>query len=236
VLAIQGDFAAHAQVLTRMGCEVREIRRAAEMEGLDGLVVPGGESTTLVKLLRAFDLWEPLRAFPEQGRPLFGTCAGLILLAEQVANPPQESLGLLPVDVRRNAYGRQVESFITRGRVRVPGDLTLPPGIPFGDAEARIFATEFVFIRAPMITALRDGADVLATSDGVAVLVRKGQILGASYHPELSSDGLTEGIFVAMAAQARAQRGGRAERPRARGGGEGGRRGATRSCGSPRGC
>ena len=149
VLALQGDFAAHASALARAGAEPREVRRADELAPLDGLIIPGGESTTLINLLRAFGLWEPVRAFAAGGLPVLGTCAGLILLAEEVTSPAQESFGLLPLRVARNAYGRQVDSFVSRGLVHAPADLA--------GAGGRAFETDFVFIRAPRITELRDG-------------------------------------------------------------------------------
>lgn len=241
VLAIQGDFAAHARAIARLGAEAVEVRRAEALGAVDALVIPGGETTTLLRLLRAFDLWEPLRRFPERGRPLFGTCAGLILLARRVSNPEQDSLGLLDVDVRRNGYGRQIDSFVAHGRLRVPDDLQLPPGVPCQDTPVHFhsagdrswsrcgedaaeagsattvapptsaafaptvaeFETEFVFIRAPVITRHGPQVEVLATCEGLPVLVRQGGILAASFHPELSREGLAEGIFISMVAEAR---------------------------------
>jgi 5'-phosphate synthase pdxT subunit len=198
VLALQGDFAAHAAALERAGAEACEVRRADQLASLDGLVLPGGESTTLILLLRAFGLWEPVRAFAAAGRPVFGTCAGLILLAEEVANPSQEAFGLLPLRVERNAYGRQVDSFVVRGRVQVPVDLAGEGG--------RTFETDLVFIRAPRITEVRDGVEVWAQHAGSPILVRRGNLLGASFHPELASDHRVIRLFVTMAEQARAAR------------------------------
>ena len=207
VLALQGDFAAHAAALRRHGCTTSEIRRAEQLAKIDGLVIPGGESTTLLRLLREFALWEPSLSAARAGLPLFGTCAGLILLAERVSNPAQESLGLLPVEVRRNAYGRQVESFVVAGELQVPPDLLRPPlvfgSLAAGSEVGARLPTEFVFIRAPMITALRNGVETLAACEGVPVLVRKDGILAASYHPELSSDALAVALFVALVASRR---------------------------------
>jgi 5'-phosphate synthase pdxT subunit len=198
VLALQGDFAAHAAALERAGAQACEIRRADELAALDGLVIPGGESTTLILLLRAFNLWEPVRAFAAGGRPVFGTCAGLILLADEVTNPAQEAFGLLPLRVERNAYGRQVDSFVARGQVQVPADLT--------GGEGRTFETDLVFIRAPRITEVRDGVQVWARHAGEPILVRRANLLGASFHPELSSDNRVVRLFVTMTERARATR------------------------------
>ncbi len=235
VLALQGDFEAHARSVVRHGASAREIRRPAEIAQVDGLVLPGGETTTMVKLMRETGLWDAVRAAPAAGRPVLGTCAGLILLAREVTNPPQPSLDLLPVTVERNAYGRQVDSFVEAGEVRVPDDLAAallegdpaaqPPAPPGGDRATRplapsdrdrttrpaarsglAFPTEFVFIRAPKITALHDGAEVLARHGGVPVLVRRGPVLGGSFHPELAADGLVVRLFLALVAQARAGR------------------------------
>lgn len=195
VLAVQGDFAAHANALERLGCRTIEVRRPDDLSAIDGLILPGGESTTLIRLLRIFDLWEPIRALAAAGMPIFGTCAGLILLAQRVENPPQESLALLPVDVMRNAYGRQVDSFVATGEVRVPADLA---GLQECVQEA-----EFIFIRAPRITALHDGVETLASWDGSPVLVRKDNLLAATFHPELARDCAAERIFVAMVIRAR---------------------------------
>ncbi len=203
MLALQGDFAAHARALARAGVPASEIRRPAELAQVDALVIPGGESTTLVKLLRELELWEAVRAMPASGRPLFGTCAGLILLSQEVSDPPQPSLGLLAVRVTRNAYGRQIASFVASGRVRVPADLPLPLGL---HGNTREFATDFVFIRAPRVCEIRDGVEVLATYAGAPVLVRQGLLLAASFHPELSTDGRVVELFVALARQARARR------------------------------
>jgi 5'-phosphate synthase pdxT subunit len=196
VLALQGDFAAHAAAFARVGgCAVQEVRRREELAACDALVIPGGESTTLLKLLKDMELWEPLARLPREGKAVFGTCAGLILMAEEVTHPPQDSLRFLPITVERNAYGRQVDSCVVPGRVRVPEDLA-------GSA----FETEFVFIRAPRIVAVRDGVEVLARHAGAPVLVRAGNLLAASFHPEVAADGGVERLFVALARRARAAR------------------------------
>jgi 5'-phosphate synthase pdxT subunit len=161
VLAVQGNFREHAAVLRRLGAEVVEVRLPEELDGLDGLVIPGGESTAITRLMRLYGLEEAIRRFPA---PIFGTCAGMILL-------DREHLGLIDLDVDRNAYGRQVASF--------EADLDLP-----GEAEP----LRGVFIRAPRVRNAGPGVEVLATRDGEPVLLRDGRILVASFHPELTDD------------------------------------------------
>ncbi len=199
VLAIQGDFAAHIKAFENVGVTAREIRRAEQFDEIDGLVLPGGETTTMIKLLKIFDLWDRLRELPARGIPIFGTCAGLLLLAEQVTNPRQDSLALLPIEVERNAYGRQVDSFSAPGSIRWPADLELT-------VSESIIETEFIFIRAPRITALNSEVEVLARHDGTPVLVRKGLILGGSFHPEIACDGIVPRLFTSMVMAARDMR------------------------------
>ena len=184
VLAIQGDFEAHAKALTRAGAEPSLVREAKELDGLDALVLPGGESTTIAKGMERLGLSAPLRAFAEAGRPLLGTCAGAILLARAVENHPVPSLGLIDVVAVRNAYGTQVDSFIA------PAD----PG-----AAAGLEGLRCVFIRA---TRLRDpgpGVEVLVRVDGEPVLVRQGDRLAATFHPELGDDGRVHALLVEAA-------------------------------------
>ena len=186
VLALQGDFAAHAAALGRAGARVREVRRVAELAGLAGLVLPGGESTTLLKLM-ADEPWpEALRAFHAEGGALFGTCAGAILLAREVSNPPQPSLGLLDAKVVRNAYGRQVDSF--EAEIEAPG-----LGAP----------VRGVFIRAPRFADLGPAVEVLARLRGEPVLVRQGRVLAATFHTELSADAGLHRHFVDLASAVR---------------------------------
>jgi 5'-phosphate synthase pdxT subunit len=171
VLAIQGDFAKHSEALARAGIESREVRRPEELKDLRGLVLPGGESTTFLKFFERERGWrEALTAFAESGKPVLATCAGLILLASRVENPPQPSLGVLDVDVVRNAYGRQLDSFI--------GAAADEQGRPI----------EAVFIRAPRIGRVGPGVEVLAREREDPVLVRAGNVYGATFHPELSAD------------------------------------------------
>ncbi len=178
VLALQGDFEAHEKALERAGAEAVEVRSSADLAGLDGLVIPGGESTTMWKLINEENLVEPLREFGRR-RPIFGTCAGAILLASDVANPPQPSLGLMDISIQRNAYGRQLDSRIARLQ---PADLD-------GDLEA-------VFIRAPIIRRVGSNAKVLASYQGDPVLVEQGRHLAATFHPELTSDSRVHRIFL----------------------------------------
>jgi len=170
VLALQGDFAAHAAVLRRLGEPVREVRSWTDLSGLCALVLPGGESTALLRLMGGGPWFDALRAFHEGGGALLGTCAGAILLARDV-DPAQPSLGLLDVSISRNAYGRQVDSF-----------------------EAKLEAPAFddpllgVFIRAPRFTALGPRVEVVARLDGAPVLVRHHRVLAATFHPEIAGD------------------------------------------------
>jgi 5'-phosphate synthase pdxT subunit len=180
VLALQGGFAAHVRALEREGCEAVEIRRPEALADLDGLVIPGGESTTLLKFLEFEPRWESaILDFHRSGKCMFGTCAGLILLARDVVEPAQHSLGCLDITVVRNGYGRQKESFIYRG-VSCDGR-----------------EMEMVFIRAPRIRSVGGGVNVLAEHRGEPVLIRQGSVLGATFHPELSSNSLAHEEFVA---------------------------------------
>lgn len=171
VLALQGDYEAHAAALRRAGAEPREVRRAAELDGLDGLVIPGGESTSMLRLMEYYGLMPPLAAFGGR-KPIFGTCAGAILLASEVLNPPQPSLGLMDMAVERNAYGRQLDSRVARITDHQLGG---------GELEA-------VFIRAPIIRRAGAGCRVLATYLGDPVLVESGLHMAATFHPELTPD------------------------------------------------
>lgn len=168
VLALQGDFEAHRKALERAGAKAVEVRTAAELAGLDGLVIPGGESTTMLKLLDQENLFEPLRRFGEI-RPVFGTCAGAILLASEVLRPAQPSLGLVDLTIERNAYGRQLDSRIVSLEIE---------GKP----------SEAVFIRAPIIRRVGPEAKVLAKYGKDPVLVEQGRHTVATFHPELGND------------------------------------------------
>jgi 5'-phosphate synthase pdxT subunit len=180
VLALQGAYAKHQAALQTAGAEARLVKRPAELEGLDGLIIPGGESTTFLKHLERDGFFEALKAFVRE-TPTFGTCAGAILLATGVKNPEQASLRAIDITVERNAYGRQVDSAI----------LSAPTSLAGGDLE-------MVFIRAPKISRAGEGVEVLAEREGAPVLVRQGHILVATFHPELSPDGRVHGLFVEM--------------------------------------
>jgi pyridoxal 5'-phosphate synthase pdxT subunit len=186
VLAIQGDFAAHMATLHEAGAEVHEVRKAAELRQVDGLVIPGGESTTLLKFILNPDLGylEAFQEFHQAGKPLFGTCAGLILVAKDVLNPAQFSFGFIDVGIERNAYGRQKESFETVGESYLEG--TAKP-------------LKMVFIRAPRITRLGAQVDLLATCHEEPVMARQGNILVATFHPELTGDLTVHRYFLEMA-------------------------------------
>lgn len=171
VLSLQGAYAAHQALLSALGHEPVDVRTARELDGVDGLVLPGGESSTMLKLIEFSELHEPLDAFVRAGRPVLATCAGLILAARRVTGPEQASFGWLDVDVARNAWGRQIESFEALSDP-VPGEGRIP----------------LVCIRAPRLT--RVGADVtpLVRYEGEVVAVRQGAVVGASFHPELAGD------------------------------------------------
>jgi pyridoxal 5'-phosphate synthase pdxT subunit len=178
VLAIQGDYDAHAQALREVGAEPVLIRKPEELQEIDGLIIPGGESTTFLKFLERDGFLAVLRDFV-QAKPTFGTCAGCILLATEVTHPAQTSLGLLHATVERNAYGRQIDSSIETADTELPGG-----------------PLEMVYIRAPRIVKTGDGVQVLATRDGYPVLVEQGHIMAATFHPELSADRRVHQRFV----------------------------------------
>ncbi len=173
VLALQGDFEAHRKALERAGAEAVEVRTAAELADVDGLVIPGGESTTMLKLLRMDGLFDALREFGAR-KPVFGTCAGAILLASKVLSPAQESLGLVDMTVERNAYGRQIDSRIVK--------LEPEPGAGIEGA------VESVFIRAPVIREAGPRMKVLLKYEGAPVLAEDGRHMVATFHPELTGD------------------------------------------------
>ena len=177
VLAIQGDYAAHAAALAESGAEPVEVRKPEQLARLDGLILPGGESTTMLKFLKR-GFFEALEEFCGS-HPVFATCAGAILLAREVRNPAQRSLGLLDAVVERNAYGRQIDSTILTAETALPGG-----------------PLEMVFIRAPRIVSAGPAVEVLARRDGLPVLVRQGGIIAATFHPELSHDRRIHRLFV----------------------------------------
>jgi len=183
VLAVQGDVSEHAEALERAGARVRWVKRPADLAGLDGLVLPGGESTTLRRLLDWEGMLAGIRDRAGEGMALFGTCAGAILLADEVAGAPAPHLSLVPMRVRRNAYGRQRESFVAPLDVR---------GLEGGPLRA-------VFIRAPAIEAVGEGVEALAEVDGEIVLAESDRALVATFHPELSGDDRLHRRFVEKA-------------------------------------
>jgi pyridoxal 5'-phosphate synthase pdxT subunit len=184
ILAIQGDYAAHAEALAESGAEPVEIRKPDQLSGIDGLILPGGESTTVLRFLEKHSFFEDLKQFCGT-HPVFGTCAGAILLAREVLNPPQRSLGLLDAVVERNAYGRQIDSAILTAETELPGG-----------------PLEMVFIRAPRIAETGPSVQVLARRDNSPTLVRQGSLMAATFHPELSSDRRIHQLFVQIVAGA----------------------------------
>ena len=192
VLALQGDFALHVKALQRCtedggpAVDVVEVRKPEELEGLDGLVIPGGESTTLLNLMEEWRFVPALEKFHAAGRPIFGTCAGLILVAREVENPRQFSLGFIDVGVERNAYGRQRESFSAQGDVELDGHRR---------------PLEMIFIRAPRIQRVGPGVQTLARHRGDVVMAQQGSVLVASFHPELTADPAVHRYFCRMVAE-----------------------------------
>jgi 5'-phosphate synthase pdxT subunit len=184
VLSLQGDFAAHAAALARAGAAPVYVREANQFREIDGLVIPGGESTTMLKLLHYDGLFEPLAQFAQQ-KPVFGTCAGAILLAKSVSNPVQESLGVMDIEIERNAYGRQMESRVTEIEPEPEFVARTTPG-----------KLEAVFIRAPIIRNTGPGTRILGRYNGDAVLVEQGRHLVATFHPELTSDPRVHELFL----------------------------------------
>ena len=184
ILALQGDFEAHARTLARLGAEPVFVRTAADLDAIDGLIIPGGESTTMLKLLHAENLLAPLAEFGRR-RPIFGTCAGAILLAAGISHPAQEGLGLMDIDIERNAYGRQIDSRVAH----------LTPEADFA-ARTQPGEMEAVFIRAPVIRRVGPEARILASYQGDPVLVEQGPHLVATFHPELTADSRVHELFL----------------------------------------
>ena len=176
VLALQGDFEAHSKAIGRAGGRAEEVRTLAGLESVDGLVIPGGESTTMLKLLNEEGLFEPLRQFGLK-KPIFGTCAGAILLAREVSNPEQPSLNLMDIGVQRNAYGRQLDSRVAH--IECLGE-----------------EIEAVFIRAPIIRRAGPGVTILASYNGDPVLVSEGMHMAATFHPELTASARFHAMFL----------------------------------------
>jgi 5'-phosphate synthase pdxT subunit len=180
VLAIQGDFALHAKMLARLGAAYKLVKHASELAQVDGLIMPGGESTTMLKFFSKEGMGEAIKEFVGAGQPVFGTCAGAILLAKEVLNPVQARLGLLDITIERNAYGRQVDSSVRQGECP---ELSPRP-------------VQMVFIRAPIIRRVGEAVRVLGRCDGLPVLVEQGNILAATFHPELTEDEAVHRYFI----------------------------------------
>jgi pyridoxal 5'-phosphate synthase pdxT subunit len=182
IVAIQGDYEAHAKVLERLGVSYTFVRTPGDLAGLAGVILPGGESTTHLKVMTEDGLFDALKKFAAADGAFFGTCAGTILLAKDVHGPAQASLGLLDASVLRNGYGRQLASDVHMGLTKL-----------------RVAPLEMVFIRAPIIERVGPGVEILAEDAGHPVLVREGTILAATFHPELSDDTAVHEYFVRMA-------------------------------------
>jgi pyridoxal 5'-phosphate synthase pdxT subunit len=180
ILAIQGDFALHAQMLERIGAPFKLVKHAAELGEVSGLIMPGGESTTMLKFFTEEGFGTAIADFAARGKPIFGTCAGTILLAKEVVNPAQEHLGLVDITVERNAYGRQIDSAVRQGECPELADRPV----------------EMVFIRAPIIRRVGEGVRVLGRAEGLPVLVEQGNVLAATFHPELTNDETVHRYFL----------------------------------------
>ena len=184
ILAVQGDFEKHVQMLERVGAAWKLVKHASDLNGVGGLIMPGGESTTMLKFLEEEGLGPAILGFAAQGKPIFGTCAGAILLAKEVLNPPQAHLGLIDITIERNAYGRQIDSSVRKGEC----------------PELSAQSVEMVFIRAPIIRRVGAGVRVVGSCDGLPVLVEQGNILAATFHPELTQDETIHRYFTAKEA------------------------------------
>jgi len=186
ILAVQGDFAAHAAMLHSLGIETVEVRTTAGLDGCDGLILPGGESTTQLQFLQEEGLYETIKRFASDGHPVFGTCAGAILLATDVENPNQPSLELLDMTVLRNGYGRQMASDVFSATSTLKKD-----------------PLEMVFIRGPIIDRIGPGVEILAKHEGKPAMVRKGSLLATTFHPELTSDTTVHEYFLKLVAESK---------------------------------
>jgi 5'-phosphate synthase pdxT subunit len=180
ILAVQGDFEMHAKMLERLGAPWKLVKHASDLGDIGGLIMPGGESTTMLKFFDAEALGPAVKRFAAEGKPIFGTCAGAILLAKEVLNPPQDRLALIDISIERNAYGRQVDSSVRRGDCPELSDRPV----------------EMVFIRAPIIRRVGEDVRVLGRCDGLPVLVEQGNILAATFHPELTEDETIHRYFL----------------------------------------
>jgi len=182
VLALQGDVVEHLHALRRSGVEAVEVKNERDLASVDALIVPGGESTTVIRLLERFGLVEPIKERVRDGMPFWGTCMGMIVAANDVADLEQDTLGLLDITVRRNAFGRQIASAEVDLDVPVLGQAPFPA----------------IFIRAPWVERAGAGVEVLASRDGHGVFVREGNVIGTSFHPELTGDDRLHDYFIAL--------------------------------------
>lgn len=180
ILAVQGDFAMHAKMLDRVGAPWKLIKHASELNDISGLIMPGGESTTMLKFFEAEGFGPAIKDFAASGKPIFGTCAGTILLANDVSNPAQDHLGLIDIAVERNAYGRQIDSSVRMGECPELAD----------------HPVQMVFIRAPIIRRVGEGVRVLGRTGDLPVLVEQGNVLAATFHPELTEDETIHSYFL----------------------------------------
>jgi 5'-phosphate synthase pdxT subunit len=180
ILAIQGDFAMHAKMLDAMAAPWKLVKHPVDLDAVGGLIMPGGESTTMLKIFELEGIGTAIKEFAAQGKPIFGTCAGAILLAKEVSNPPQEKLGLIDIAIERNGYGRQIDSSIQTGECP---DLADHP-------------VEMVFIRAPIIRHVGAGVRVLGRCGNLPVLVEQGNIMAGTFHPELTDDQTVHRYFL----------------------------------------
>jgi len=180
ILAVQGDFELHSKMVDRIGASWKLVKHVSDLNEVDGLIMPGGESTTMLKFFSNEGLGAAVKDLVAQGKPIFGTCAGAILLAREVLNPPQDHLDLIDITIERNAYGRQVDSSVRRGECPELSD----------------HPVEMVFIRAPIIRRLGEGVRVLGRCGGLPVLVEQGNILAATFHPELTDDETIHRYFL----------------------------------------
>ena len=185
ILAVQGDFAMHAKMLDQIGVPWKLVKHVEDFAGIDALILPGGETTTMLKFLAERKIGDAIRKFANQNKPVFGTCAGAILMAKEVLNPEQERLGLIDISIERNAYGRQVDSSVQQGECPEISDQPV----------------EMVFIRAPIIRRVGEEVKVLGQAGGLPVLVEQGNLLAATFHPELTTDETIHRYFVKKAAQ-----------------------------------
>ena len=181
ILAVQGDFAMHARTLNLIGAPWKLIKHVEDLAEVDALILPGGETTTMLKFLTERKMGDAIRSFASENKPIFGTCAGAILMAKEVLNPEQERLGLIDISIERNAYGRQVDSSVQQGECPELSD----------------HPVEMVFIRAPIIRRVGDNVKILGRAEGWPVLVEQGNLLAATFHPELTDDTTIHRYFLA---------------------------------------